>query len=73
MKIWELASGLYTPLSEEENDLLQRFIVSEDIQLSEREEQVAMHLVSRDVLIREEHEENEDRFRVNYKIDVWRD
>lgn len=72
MKLWELANGILTPLSEEENDLLEKFLEDEDCELNEREEIVAQKLVSRAVLIREDKEDC-DKFRVNYRVDVWRD
>lgn len=72
MKLWELANGILTPLSEEENDLLEKFLEDEDCELNEREEIVAQKLVSKFVLIREDKEDC-DKFRVNYRVDVWRD
>lgn len=72
MRLWELANGILTPLSEEENDLLEKFLEDEDCELNEREEIVAQKLVSRAVLIREDKEDC-DKFRVNYRVDVWRD
>jgi len=72
MKLWELANGILTPLSEEENDLLEKFLEDEDCELNEREEIVAQKLVSKAVLIREDKEDC-DKFRVNYRVDVWRD
>lgn len=72
MKLWELANGILTPLSEEENDLLEKFLEDEDCELNEREEIIAQKLVSKAVLIREDKEDC-DKFRVNYRVDVWRD
>ncbi|KKM02132.1 hypothetical protein LCGC14_1787510 [marine sediment metagenome] len=72
MKLWELANGILTPLSEEENDLLEKFLEDENCELNEREEIVAQKLVSKSVLIREDKEDC-DKFRVNYRVDVWRD
>lgn len=72
MKLWELANGILTPLSEEENDLLEKFLKDADCTLTEREEIIAQKLVSKAVLIREDKEDC-DKFRVNYKVDVWRD
>jgi len=72
MKLWELANGILTPLSEEENDLLEKFLEDGDCDLNEREEIVAQKLVSKAVLIREDKEDC-DKFRVNYSVDVWRD
>ena len=72
MKLWELANGILTPLSEEENDLLEKFLEDENCELTERDEIVAQKLVSKFVLIREDKEDGE-KFRVNYKVDVWRD
>jgi len=72
MKLWELANGILTPLSEEENDLLEKFLEDENCELTERDEIVAQKLVSKSVLIREDKEDCE-KFRVNYKVDVWRD
>ena len=72
MKLWELANGILTPLSEEENDLLEKFLEDENCELNEREEIVAQKLVSKAVLIREDKEDC-DKFRVNYRVDVWRD
>ena len=72
MKLWELANGILTPLSEEENDLLEKFLEDENCELTERDEIVAQKLVSKFVLIREDREDGE-KFRVNYKVDVWRD
>ena len=72
MKLWELANGILTPLSEEENDLLEKFLEDENCELTERDEIVAQKLVSKFVLIREDREGGE-KFRVNYKVDVWRD
>ncbi len=72
MKLWELANGILTPLSEEENELLEKFLEDADCKLNEREEIVAQKLVSKFVLIREDKEDC-DKFRVNYRVDVWRD
>lgn len=72
MRFWELASGLYTILTEEEDDLLVKIIKNQEGKLSEREEIIAQRLVHKDVLIRED-DKNGDTFKVNYKVDIWRD
>lgn len=72
MRFWELNGGLYTVLTEEEDDLVVELIKNENYQLSEREEIIAQNLVHKDVLIREDHD-NGQTFKVNYKKDVWRD
>lgn len=72
MKIWELANGLQTPLTEEENDLLLLMIEDETQTLDEREEIIAQSLVSKSILTRVD-EDDDYHFRVNYQIDSWRD
>lgn len=72
MKIWELANGLQTPLTEEENDLLLIMIEDETQELDEREEIIAQSLVSKSILTRVD-EDDDYSFKVNYQIDSWRD
>lgn len=72
MKLWELASGLLTPLSNEEDELLNKMMDDESTLLNEREEVVAQHLLQKGALIREETEDSYI-FRVNYRVDTWRD
>lgn len=72
MKIWELASGLQTPLTEEENDLLLMLIEDETQTLDEREKIVAQTLVSKSVLNRVD-KDDDYSFSVNYQVDAWRD
>ena len=72
MRVWELATGLLTPLTNEENELLNKMMENDRVTLNEREEIVAQSLLQKGALIREE---TEDKyiFKVNYKIDTWRD
>lgn len=72
MKLWELAHGLLTPLTNEEDALLNKMMEDENSVLDEREEVVAQHLLQKGALIREETEESYI-FRVNYRVDTWRD
>lgn len=72
MKLWELASGLLTPLTNEEDELLNKMMDDESTMLNEREEVVAQHLLQKGALIREETEDSYI-FRVNYRVDTWRD
>ena len=72
MRIWELATGILTPLTNEENSLLNRIMDDDKIILSEREEIIAQNLVQKGALIREETDKSYI-FKVNYKIDTWRD
>ena len=73
MRIWELSNGLLTPLNEEEDELMDKMIKDEGIKLTEREELVAQDLVRKDILVREDIDNENCVFRVNYVIDVWRD
>ena len=72
MRIWELASGLLTPLTNEENTLLNKIIDDDKVILSEREEIVAQNLVQKGALNRDETNDSYI-FKVNYKVDTWRD
>jgi len=72
MKLWELATGILTHLTEEEDELLNKFIKNEKYRLSEREEVIAHRLVQKDVLTRIDGEE-QDTYKINYRTDVWRD
>lgn len=72
MKLWELASGLLTPLNNEEDELLNKLLVDDSVKLTEREEMVAQALTQKGALIREETEDTYI-FRVNYRVDTWRD
>lgn len=72
MKIWELSCGLQILLSEEENQLLDNFLKDDNYDLSEREKMVAQQLVNKDILIRE-NDDDQEYYHVNYKTDVWRD
>lgn len=72
MKLWELASGLLTPLTNEEDELLNKMMDDESTMLNEREEVVAQHLLQKGALIREETEDSYI-FRVNYRVDTWHD
>jgi len=72
MKMWEMAAGLLVALTNEEDELLNKIMEDDNIVLSEREEVVAEHLSRKDVLIREE-TGDQYIFKVNYKIDAWRD
>lgn len=72
MKIWELSCGLQVLLSEEENQLLDNFLKDDNYDLSEREKMVAQQLVNKDILIRE-NDDDQEYYHVNYKNDVWRD
>ena len=72
MKVWELAAGILTPLNNEEDELLNKMMEDDTVMLSEREELVAQQLLQKGALIREETEESYI-FRVNYKVDTWRD
>lgn len=72
MKVWELASGIMTPLTNEEDDLLLKLIVDEKVKLSEREEIVAQQLTQKNALIREE-TETSYIFKVNFSAELWKD
>lgn len=72
MKLWELANGLITPLNNEEDELLHKMMEDDDISLDEREEMIAQHLTQKGILIREETDETYI-FKVNYRVDTWRD
>lgn len=72
MKMWELANGLQTPLTEEENDLLIILIEDDTQALDAREKIVAQSLVSKNILNRVD-EDDDYSFNVNYQIDSWRD
>ena len=47
MRFWELASGLFTTLTEEENDLVKKLAENEDCHLNEREEVIAQRLATK--------------------------
>ena len=70
--MWELAHGLMTPLTNEEDELLLKLMDDEKVILSERESVVAQTLLQKNALIREE-TENSYIFKVNYAVDSWRD
>ena len=72
MKIWELAHGLLTPLTNEEDELLNMMMDNETVVLNEREEVVAQNLLQKGALIREETGDSYI-FKVNYYVDTWRD
>ena len=72
MKMWELATGLMTPLTNEEDDLLLKLIDNEKVKLSEREEMIAQQLTQKNALIREE-TETSYIFKVNFSVDLWKD
>jgi len=72
MKLWELATGLLTPLNNEEDELLNKLLADDSVKLTEREEMVAQLLTQKGALIREENEDSYI-FRVNHKVDTWRD
>lgn len=72
MKLWELATGLITPLTNEEDELLNKLMEDDSVVLDEREEIVAQHLLQKGALTREETEDSYI-FRVNYRVDTWRD
>ena len=72
MKMWELAHGLITPLTNEEDELLNKMMDNESVTLNEREETVAQHLLQKGALIREEANDSYI-FKVNYYVDTWRD
>ena len=72
MKLWELAPGLLTPLNNEEDDLLNKMLADDSVSLTEREEMVAQTLTQKGALIREETEDTYI-FRVNLRVDTWRD
>jgi hypothetical protein len=73
MKIWELHDGVRTILSNEEFDLVEKMMENADCVFSERDEVVAQRLVSKSVLIRTESEHGHDDFKLNYRLDTWRD
>lgn len=72
MKIWELAHGLLTQLSNEEDELLNKIMEDDKVELDEREEIIAQHLTQKGALIREE-TNDAYIFKVNYRVDTWRD
>lgn len=72
MKLWELAPGLLTPLNNEEDELLNKLLVDDSVALTEREEMVAQVLTQKGALIREETEDTYI-FKVNHRVDTWRD
>jgi len=72
MKMWELAHGLLTPLTNEEDELLNVMMDNETVVLNEREEVVAQNLLQKGALIREETGDSYI-FKVNYYVDTWRD
>ena len=72
MRVWELSTGILTPLTNEENDLLNKMMEDEKTVLSDREEILAQSLLQKGALIREETEETYI-FKVKYKTDTWRD
>lgn len=78
MKIWELASGIKVPMTEEEAVLVERFLDEKTPSLNEREQMVAQYLTQKDILIKEEKEDIDDIpqdccYQMNWRIDVWRD
>lgn len=74
MKIWELTTGIYVNLTEEENMLVNKLLKDEKSYMNERERFIAQHLVNKDVFIKQETDgDQEDRFAVNYGMDIWRD
>lgn len=73
MKIWELASGVRIPLVMEEYDLVEKLMKDADCKLSERQEVIAQNLTNKGILIKEEHDDGECEYQINYRIDVWRD
>ncbi len=78
MKIWELASGVKIPMTIEESALVDRFMEEKNPSLDEREQMVAQYLAQKDILIKEEQEDNNDipqdcQFQMNWHVDVWRD
>lgn len=72
MKMWELATGLMTSLTNEEDDLLLKLMDDEKVILSERESIVAQNLLQKNALVRHE-SDGSFIFRVNYAVDSWRD
>ena len=73
MKVWELASGIRIPLCNEEQELVEKLLEDDDYILSEREIVIAQTLANKDILIKEELENGESNFGINYHVDVWRD
>jgi len=75
MKIWELASGIRIPLMMEEYTLIDKLLKKSDLPLSERQKVIAQNLVKKGILIKEESDNELDEciFRINYRVDVWRD
>lgn len=73
MKVWELASGVQIPLSSEERDLVERLMENADSVLSEREKVVAQILANKDILEKEDLEDGDSKYGINYRVDVWRD
>ena len=72
MKMWELASGLMTSLTNEEDELLLKIMEDDKVVLSEREDVVAHNLLHKNALIRQE-TDSSYIFKVNYAVDSWRD
>ena len=63
MKIVELLSSIRLPITNEEHDLLGKFIgedIVEKSKLSEREQMIANQLVNKDVLLRKNQEQKEN-------------
>lgn len=73
MKIWELHDGIKTILSNEEFDLVEKMMENADYVLSERDQIVAQRLVSKSVFTKDETEHGYENFRLNYRVDAWRD
>ncbi len=73
MKVWELASGIRIPLAMEEHDLVEKLMNDEDCILSERQEVIAQTLTNKGILIKEEQDDGECEYKINYHVDVWRD
>jgi len=73
MKMWELASGVRIPLVMEEQDLVEKLLKDADCVLSERQEIIAQTLTNKGILVKEEHDDGECDYQINYHVDVWRD
>ncbi len=73
MKVWELASGVQIPLSSEEQSLVERLMENADSVLSEREKVIAQTLANKDILEKEDLEDGNSKYGINYHVDVWRD
>lgn len=72
MRVWELLSGIYVHLTEEESSLIDKLRKEGGADLTGREIIVADKLVQKGILSRIEHPDY-DEYKIITKPDVWRD